>query len=54
MSNFPLDMPEFTSGQSPDELDLLCLQFESLSEKLPDEDVAQKLMESCEKRLHYM
>lgn len=54
MPDLPLDMPEFTSGQSPDELDLLCLQFESLSEELPDEDVAKILMESCEKRLRYM
>ncbi|CAJ0546566.1 Ff.00g011930.m01.CDS01 [Fusarium sp. VM40] len=46
MPDLPLDMPEFTSGQSPDELDLLCLQFESLSEELPDEDVAKILMES--------
>lgn len=39
-----VDLPDFSSMQSPDELDLLCLQFESLSEGLPDEEVSQKLM----------
>ena len=38
---------ELGDFQSPDDLDLLCLQFELTSEPLPDEDVAEKLMESC-------
>ncbi|KAH7259290.1 uncharacterized protein BKA55DRAFT_592054 [Fusarium redolens] len=39
-----VNLPDFSSIQSPDELDLLCLQFESFSEGLPDEEVSQKLM----------
>jgi hypothetical protein len=42
-----VNLPDFSSIQSPDELDLLCLQFESFSEGLPDEEVSQKLMNTC-------
>ncbi|KLO80296.1 uncharacterized protein LW93_6506 [Fusarium fujikuroi] len=41
-----VDLPDFPSIQSPDDLDLLCLQFESFSEGLPDEEVSQKLMDN--------
>ncbi|CAG7566045.1 unnamed protein product [Fusarium equiseti] len=42
----PMDLADLSSVQSPDDLDLLCLQFELESEPLPGEDVAEKLMES--------
>ncbi|KAF5702089.1 hypothetical protein FGLOB1_9816 [Fusarium globosum] len=41
-----VNLPDFSSIQSPDDLDLLCLQFESFSEGFPDEEVSQKLMDS--------
>ncbi|KAF5599117.1 hypothetical protein FPCIR_2513 [Fusarium pseudocircinatum] len=41
-----VNLPDFSSMQSPDDLDLLCLQFEAFSEGLPDEEVSQKLMDS--------
>ncbi|KAF5973616.1 hypothetical protein FBULB1_8189 [Fusarium bulbicola] len=41
-----VNLPDFSSIPSPDDLDLLCLQFEAFSEGLPDEEVSQKLMDS--------
>ncbi|KAF5675081.1 hypothetical protein FCIRC_7554 [Fusarium circinatum] len=41
-----VNLPDFSSIPSPDDLDLLCLQFEAFSEGLPDEEVSQRLMDS--------
>jgi hypothetical protein len=49
---FSMDLGDFSSVQSPDDLDLLCLQFELTSEPLPDEDLAKKLMDSCKIIVH--